>query len=155
MNTLVMLADPTSPVALLVTFFLIMLATYGIVRLIMNPRSYEDFLKEWNLDLTDIRKEVSPEAVFQAQFDRLTFPLAIVFGVIGILPGIDILVFGVNLTFASYFGGFPLFLIISLITDFLSKLEQMATNSSTIVGRGTTPDLNLVYELEEEWEEEE
>jgi hypothetical protein len=65
------------------------------------------------------------------------------------------LIFGMEPAFASYFGGFSLFLIVSLLTDFFSKLEQLTTESFSIVGRSTSPELDLVYELEVEYGEEE
>ncbi len=73
---------------------------------------------------------------------------AVILGFIGILPGLSVLVFNLTPGFGAYFGGFSLFLIVSLVTDFFNKVEQNALGASSLVGRSTTPELGLAYELE-------
>lgn len=149
------LSDPASPISLLLTFCIIMLATYTVVKLVIKPEKYWAFLKQWNVVPVGITTEDDIRDFFRELFDRLALPLAIALGVIGILPGFAMLIFGLDPTFATYFGGFSLFLIVSLLTDLLSKVEQMTTETSLVMGRSTTPELDLVYELEVEYEEEE
>lgn len=151
---LIAFSDPTSLYSLVFTFGLVMLATFVVVRIMLRPRQYLAFLNQWNASISGVSEEQPGRDFFRKLFDRLSFSSAIILATIAILPGIALLIFDITPTFGAYFGGYSLFILISLVTDFYSKIEQMALETSSVVGRSTTPDLGLAYELEFEYEEE-
>ena len=140
-------SNPASLPAMAVAFCFIFLATYIFVAVVLAPRYYTELLEEWDASIPGAKEEGSWD-FFRQLFNRLGFPLAVFLGIIGILPGLSVFIFNATPGFSTYFGGFSLFLIISLVTDFFSKVEQTAQGASSIVGRSTTPELGLAYELE-------
>jgi preprotein translocase subunit SecY len=151
---LLTLTNPTSAAGMTMTFILVILATYAVVRTMLGSDQKPAAEHPWEASVLDAPEEQSYQKFYRQVFSRLRFPLALILAIISILPGIAVLVFDLAPAFGTYFGGFSLFLLLSLMTDFFSKVEQLAGESPSIVGRGTTPDLNLVYELEFDDEEE-
>jgi preprotein translocase subunit SecY len=149
---LIPFGNPVSLPGMALTFIIIFLATCMFVAVMLSPRYYAELLDEWNASVPDAAGESLIRDFFRNLFKRLAIPLALIMGLIGILPGLAVLVFDATPNFGAYFGGYSLFLIVSLATDFFNKVEQTATGSSSIVGRSTTPDLDLAYEFEMEEE---
>jgi preprotein translocase subunit SecY len=145
---LINFVDPVSLSGIAVTFCYTFLATYAFIAVMVNPRYYTELLDECNASIPGIARESLIPDFFRKLFYRLAFPLAVIMGLIGILPGLAMLIFDATPDFSAYFGGLSLFLIVSLMTDFFNKMEQTASGTSSMAGRSTTTDLDLAFEIE-------
>jgi preprotein translocase subunit SecY len=75
--------------------------------------------------------------------DRITLPGAVLLAVVGILPGLFQLVFGMSQGFASFFGGTSLLIMVGVILDTLQQIETQLLmreydglmNNGRIMGR--------------------
>jgi hypothetical protein len=90
----------------------------------------------------------------------MTLPLSICLALISVLPSILIVLFEVTPLFHNYFDGFYLFLIVSLITDFIARWKQgwfaHPSAETPVLGRSRpvniveAPEVLLLLEREEE-----
>ncbi|MEL7249014.1 MAG: hypothetical protein AAFO03_11365 [Bacteroidota bacterium] len=154
-SLLLSLADSSSLLSMVFNALVVVVATYLIVGILLRAGRKTARTNNWEESVLDLPEERSYQVYFWQVFRRLRLPLALIFALISILPSLSVLVFDTTSAFRAYFGGFSLFLLISLLTDFFSNVEQMASDSPSIIGRSTTPDLDFIYELEYEYEEEE
>ncbi|MEL6833747.1 MAG: hypothetical protein AAFP77_12185 [Bacteroidota bacterium] len=154
-SLLVSLADSSSILSMVFNAIIVVVATYLVVGIMLRAGRKTARINRWEESVLDVSEERSYQVYFWQVFRRLRLPLALIFALISILPGLAVLVFDTTSAFGAYFGGFSLLLLVSLVTDFFSKVEHLASDNPSIIGRGTTPELDLVYELEYEYEEEE
>ena len=96
--------------------------TFLYTALIFNPKQMADNLKQNNGFIPGV-KPGQPTADYIGQvMDRITLPGAIFLAAIGILPGIA-QQFGITQSFASFFGGTSLLIMVGVILDTLQQIE--------------------------------
>ena len=106
------------------TIYVIMVIafTFLYTALIFNPKQMADSLKQSNGFVPGV-KPGQPTADYIGQvMDRITLPGAVFLAAIGILPGIAQQL-GVTQSFASFFGGTSLLIMVGVILDTLQQIE--------------------------------
>ena len=112
-------------------FFLMIVAfTYFYTAITVNPNQMADDLKRQNSFIPGV-KPGSPTAEFlDVVLSRITLPGAVFLGLVAILPAI---VFRLGLTnsqsFAIFFGGTSLLIMVGVILDTLQQVESYAFSS--------------------------
>ncbi len=107
----------------LIYFILIIVFTYIYTALLINPQQYAEYLKRSNAYIPGVKPGKDTEDYIDAITSRITFPGSIVLGIIAILPAIAVQ-FGVNSSFALFFGGTSLLIDVAVILDTLSQIES-------------------------------
>ncbi len=96
--------------------------TFLYTALIFNPKQMADNLKQSNGFIPGV-KPGQPTADYIGQvMDRITLPGAFFLAIIGILPGIAQHL-GVTQSFATFFGGTSLLIMVGVILDTLQQIE--------------------------------
>lgn len=125
-------------------FILIILFTYVYTALLVNPQQYAEYLKRSNAYIPGVKPGKDTEDYIDAITSKITFPGAIILGIIAVLPPIAVM-FGVNPTFAMFFGGTSLLIDVAVILDTLAQIESHLlmrkydglVQSGKIQGRGS------------------
>ncbi|HQW11578.1 MAG TPA: preprotein translocase subunit SecY [Saprospiraceae bacterium] len=107
----------------LIYFVLIIVFTYVYTALLVNPQSYAEWLKRSNAYIPGVKPGKDTESYIDAITSKITFPGSVILGIIAILPAI-IINFGVNQSFALFFGGTSLLIMVGVILDMLSQIES-------------------------------
>ncbi|MEY4629688.1 MAG: preprotein translocase subunit SecY [Bacteroidota bacterium] len=114
--------DPSNIWYMLIYVVMVIAFTFLYTALIFNPKQMADSLKQNNGFIPGV-KPGQPTADYIGQvMDRITLPGAIFLALIGILPGIA-QQFGVTQSFASFFGGTSLLIMVGVILDTLQQIE--------------------------------
>ena len=114
--------DPSNIWYMLIYVVMVIAFTFLYTALIFNPKQMADNLKQNNGFIPGI-KPGQPTADYIGQvMDRITLPGAIFLAFIGILPGIAQQL-GVTQSFASFFGGTSLLIMVGVILDTLQQIE--------------------------------
>lgn len=122
-NTLLKFNDPFSLPYNVVYFILIVIFTYVYTALIVNPQQYAEYLKRMNSFIPGVKPGQDTQDYIDTLTTRITLPGAIFIGIIAILPAL--VAFGnVNTTFAFFFGGTSLLIIVGVILDTLQQIES-------------------------------
>ncbi len=115
--------DPTNVVYMVVYSVCVIAFTFLYTALIFNPKQMADDLKRSNGFIPGV-KPGEPTADFIGTImDRITLPGAVLLALVGILPGLFQLVFGMSQGFASFFGGTSLLIMVGVILDTLQQIE--------------------------------
>lgn len=115
--------DPTNVVYMIVYSVCVIAFTFLYTALIFNPKQMADDLKRSNGFIPGV-KPGEPTADFIGTImDRITLPGAVLLALVGILPGLFQLVFGMSQGFASFFGGTSLLIMVGVILDTLQQIE--------------------------------
>jgi preprotein translocase subunit SecY len=107
----------------LVFFFLVVAFTYVYTALLVNPKQYAEFLKRQNSFIPGIKPGKNTEDYIDSLTTRVTLPGSIFLGIVSILPAI-VAVFGVNISFAQFFGGTSLLILVGVVLDTLQQIES-------------------------------
>ena len=114
--------DPSNIWYMLIYVVMVIAFTFLYTALIFNPKQMADSLKQNNGFIPGV-KPGQPTADYIGQvMDSITLPGAIFLAIIGILPGIA-QQFGVTQSFASFFGGTSLLIMVGVILDTLQQIE--------------------------------
>jgi preprotein translocase subunit SecY len=114
--------DPSNIWYMLIYVVMVIAFTFLYTALIFNPKQMADSLKQNNGFIPGV-KPGQPTADYIGQvMDRITLPGAIFLAIIGILPGIAQQL-GVTQSFASFFGGTSLLIMVGVILDTLQQIE--------------------------------
>ena len=114
--------DPSNIWYMLIYVIMVIAFTFLYTALIFNPKQMADNLKQNNGFIPGV-KPGQPTADYIGQvMDRITLPGAIFLALIGILPGIAQQL-GVTQSFASFFGGTSLLIMVGVILDTLQQIE--------------------------------
>lgn len=114
--------DPSNPWYMLIYVVMVIAFTFLYTALIFNPKQMADSLKQNNGFIPGV-KPGQPTADYIGQvMDRITLPGAIFLAMVGILPGIAQQL-GVTQSFASFFGGTSLLIMVGVILDTLQQIE--------------------------------
>jgi preprotein translocase subunit SecY len=117
------LNDFTSPTYNIVYFLLIVVFTYVYTALIVNPGSYSEYLKRNNAFIPGVKPGTETTNFIDTITTRITLPGACFLGLIAILPAIAA-AFGVNTTFALFYGGTTMLIMVGVILDTLQMIES-------------------------------
>lgn len=104
-------------------FLLVVLFTYVYTALLVNPQQYAEYLKRQNAFIPGVKPGKATEDYIDTITTRVTLPGSIFLGLISILPAI-IARFGVNESFAIFFGGTSLLIIVGVALDTLQQIES-------------------------------
>lgn len=117
------LTDFTSLPYNIVYFIMIVLFTYVYTALIVNSQQYSEYLKRQNAYIPGIKPGKSTADYIDAITSRITLPGAIFLATIAILPAFAAL-FGVNTSFAMFFGGTTMLIMVGVVLDTLQQIES-------------------------------
>ena len=112
----------------LLFFILIVLFTYIYTALIVNPKQYSDYLKSNNAFIPGIQPGQNTEEYIDNVVSRITLPGAIFLGLISILPAFAI-ASGINTSFALFFGGTSILILVGVVLDTLRQVETYLVKS--------------------------
>jgi preprotein translocase subunit SecY len=107
----------------MIFFFLVVGFTYVYTALLVNPKQYAEFLKRQNSFIPGIKPGKNTEEYIDSLTTRVTLPGSIFLGLVSILPAI-VAVFGVNISFAQFFGGTSLLILVGVVLDTLQQIES-------------------------------
>jgi preprotein translocase subunit SecY len=105
-----------------VYFVLVVLFTYVYTALIVNPKQYSEYLKRQNAFIPGIKPGKATEEFIDAVTTRVTLPGSVFLGFIAIIPAFAV-GFGVNQSFALFFGGTSLLIMVAVVLDTLQQIE--------------------------------
>jgi preprotein translocase subunit SecY len=91
--------------------------------LIFNPKQMADELKRNNGFIPGVKPGQPTADYIGTIMDRITLPGAILLALVGILPGVFQLVFGMQPNFATFFGGTSLLIMVGVVLDTLQQIE--------------------------------
>ena len=104
-------------------FFLLILAfTYFDTAIIINPQQMAESLKQNNGFIPGVKPGKKTAEFIDTVMSRITLPGSIFLGLIAILPAFARL-FGVSMSFAQFFGGTSLLIMVGVILDTLQQIE--------------------------------
>lgn len=117
------LNDFTSGPYNMIYFVLVVLFTYVYTALIVNPSNYADYLKRQNAFIPGIKPGKPTEEYIDAVTTRVTLPGSMFLGLIAIMPAFAA-AFGINTSFAAFFGGTSLLILVGVVLDTLQQIES-------------------------------
>jgi preprotein translocase, SecY subunit len=98
--------------------------TFLYTALIFNPKQISDNLKQNNGFIPGVKPGQPTTDYIGTIMDRITLPGSIMLAFVGILPGIVQLLFtGMTTSFAMFFGGTSLLIMVAVILDTLQQIE--------------------------------
>lgn len=116
------LSNPFSFWYSLIYFLLVVAFTYVYTALIVNPKQYSEYLKRQNAFIPGIKPGKATEDYIDTVTTRVTLPGSIFLGFIAVIPAIAV-AFGVNQSFALFFGGTSLLIMVAVVLDTLQQIE--------------------------------
>jgi preprotein translocase subunit SecY len=127
----------------IIYFILVVVFTYVYTALIVNPQQYSEYLKRSNAFIPGVKPGQNTADFIDTLTSRITLPGSLFLGFIAILPFFARLG-GVNQSFAYFFGGTSLLIMIGVLLDTLQQIETYLlmrkydglTESGRIQGRG-------------------
>lgn len=114
--------DPSSVWYMTIYCVMVIAFTFLYTALIFNPKQMADNLKQNNGFIPGVKPGQATADYIGQVMDRITLPGAIFLAMIGILPGIA-QQFGITQSFASFFGGTSLLIMVGVILDTLQQIE--------------------------------
>jgi preprotein translocase subunit SecY len=117
------LSDPTNIWYMLIYTVAVIAFTFLYTALIFNPKQMADELKRSNGFIPGVKPGQDTADYIGTIMDRITLPGAILLAFVGILPGLFQLVFKTQQSFASFFGGTSLLIMVGVILDTLQQIE--------------------------------
>ncbi len=117
------LIDPFSLTSSIIVFVLVVGFTYIYTALLVNPTQYAEYLKRQNAFIPGIKPGKPTADFIDAVTTRITLPGSVFLGLIAILPAIA-RAFGVNPSFAIFFGGTSILIGVAVVLDTLQQVES-------------------------------
>ena len=105
------------------SFVLVVLFTYIYTALLVNPQQYAEYLKRQNAFIPGIKPGKKTADFIDTTTTRITLPGSIFLGLIAILPAFAA-AFGINISFAMFFGGTSLLIMVGVVLDTLQQVES-------------------------------
>ncbi len=122
-SLLAALNDPFSTATAVLSFVLVVVFTYVYTALVVNPQQYSEYLKRQNAFIPGIKPGKETAEFIDTITTRVTLPGAIFLGLITILPKMAFGL-GVNQSFALFFGGTSLLILVGVVLDTLAQIES-------------------------------
>jgi len=107
----------------LVFFTLIIAFTYFYTAIIINPTQMAEGLKQNNGFIPGVKPGKKTAEYIDSVMSRITLPGSLFLGLIAILPAFARLA-GVTMSFAQFFGGTSLMIMVGVILDTLLQIER-------------------------------
>ncbi|MGK0363029.1 MAG: preprotein translocase subunit SecY [Saprospiraceae bacterium] len=117
------LSNPFSLPSSILAFLLVVIFTYVYTALLVNPTQYADYLKRQNAFIPGVKPGKPTADFIDSVTTRITLPGSIFLGLIAILPAFASMA-GINQSFALFFGGTSLLIIVAVILDTLDQVES-------------------------------
>ncbi|MCB0667738.1 MAG: preprotein translocase subunit SecY [Saprospiraceae bacterium] len=108
----------------IIYFFLVVAFTFVYTALLVNPQQYSEYLKRQNAFIPGVKPGKPTADFIDAVTTRVTLPGSIFLGLIAILPALVNLFFNVNQSFATFFGGTSLLILVGVVLDTLQQIES-------------------------------
>ena len=115
--------DHTNVVYMVVYSVCVIGFTFLYTALIFNPKQMAEDLKRNNGFIPGVKPGQPTADYIGTIMDRITLPGAVLLAFVGILPGIFQLVFTTQQSFASFYGGTSLLIMVGVILDTLQQIE--------------------------------
>ena len=106
---------------------LIIVFTYFYTAIMINPRKIADDLKRSGGFIPGVKPGEDTANFIDTLVSRITFPGSLFLAIIAILPSIAKLA-GVNDSFAMFFGGTSLLIMVGVVLDTLQQIETYLLN---------------------------
>ena len=107
-----------------VTFaFLIILFTFFYTAITINPNQMADDMKRNNGFIPGIKPGKERSDFISGVLDRVTLPGSLLLAIIAVLPAFA-MIFGVSQSFATFYGGTSLLIMVGVILDTLQQIES-------------------------------
>jgi preprotein translocase subunit SecY len=119
--------DITSLAYNLTYFILIVAFTYFYTALIVNPTQIADDLKRNSGFIPGVKPGKKTEEFIDSVISRITLPGAIFLGIVAILPAV-VMLFDINRSFALFFGGSSILIMVGVVLDTLQTIETYLLN---------------------------
>jgi len=103
--------------------FLIILFTFFYTAITINPNQMADDMKRNNGFIPGIKPGPETSDFISNVMDRITLPGSILLAVVAILPAFAMM-FGINQSFAQFYGGTSLLIMVGVILDTLQQIES-------------------------------
>ena len=104
-------------------FLMVIIFTYFYTAITVNPNQMSDDMKKNGGFIPGIKPGKRTSEYLDTVMSRITLPGSIFLGLITILPAFA-MVLGVNSTFAHFFGGTSLLILVGVILDTLQQVES-------------------------------
>ncbi|MBK8706132.1 MAG: preprotein translocase subunit SecY [Saprospiraceae bacterium] len=104
-------------------FILVVVFTYVYTALMVNPQQYAEYLKRQNAFIPGIKPGKETSDYIDAVTTRITLPGSIILALIAVMPAFAG-AFGINSSFATFFGGTTLLILVGVILDTLQQIES-------------------------------
>ena len=104
-------------------FILVVIFTYFYTAVTVNPTMMAEDMKKNGGFIPGVKPGKKTVEYLDAIMSRVTLPGSIFLGIISILPAIA-MIFGVNNSFASFFGGTSLLILVGVVLDTLQQVES-------------------------------
>jgi len=114
--------DPSNIWYMTIYCVMVIAFTFLYTALIFNPKQMADNLKQNNGFIPGVKPGQATADYIGQVMDRITLPGAIFLALIGILPGVA-QQFGITQSYASFFGGTSLLIMVGVILDTLQQIE--------------------------------
>lgn len=111
----------------LVLFLLIIIFTYFYTAIMINPKKMADDMKRNGGFIPGIRPGTETADYIDDLVSKITLPGSIFLAVIAIIPAI-VVKFGVGDSFAMFFGGTSLLIMVGVVLDTLQQIESYLLN---------------------------
>jgi preprotein translocase subunit SecY len=115
-------ASPADPWHMVIYSVIVIAFTFLYTALIFNPKQIADDLKRNNGFVAGVKPGQPTADYIGTIMDRITLPGAVLLAVVGILPGFAQRL-GVTQSFATFFGGTSLLIMVGVILDTLQQIE--------------------------------
>jgi preprotein translocase subunit SecY len=115
-------ADPTDPWHMIIYAVIVIAFTFLYTALIFNPKQIADDLKRNNGFVAGVKPGQPTADYIGTIMDRITLPGAILLAIVGIMPGFAQRL-GITQSFATFFGGTSLLIMVGVILDTLQQIE--------------------------------
>lgn len=115
--------DHTNVVYMIVYSICVIAFTFLYTALIFNPKQMADELKRNNGFIPGVKPGQPTADYIGTIMDRITLPGAVLLALVGILPGVFQLAFGMSQGFSTFFGGTSLLIMVGVILDTLQQIE--------------------------------
>lgn len=111
-----------------VTYFILIVAfTYFYTALIVNPTQIADDLKRNSGFIPGVKPGKKTEEFIDTVISRITLPGAAFLGLVAIMPAF-VMMFDVNRSFALFFGGTSILIMVGVVLDTLQTVETYLLN---------------------------
>jgi preprotein translocase subunit SecY len=110
-----------------INLILIVAFTFFYTALIVNPTQMSDEMKRSNGFIPGVTPGQKTAEFIDAVVSRITFPGALFLGLIAIMPSF-VMMFGVDQSFALFFGGSSLIIMVGVVLDTLQSVETYLLN---------------------------